>query len=345
MTEAGGWGKLAAVAVVFVGVWLILRYLFPIFLPFLLGFCIAVLAEGPVKFLQKKLHFRRSAASFAGVTASLAALAAAVGTLVTVLFRETTSLARGLSGAAERITAGVGSVRDWAVNLASHAPEGLAEPLEDSVRDLFSSGSSLLSRGADAVLDLAGHAAEGLPGTLLLLGTAVISGYMISAQLPALTRRLTAHPGWKNRWRPALLRMKNAALSWLRAQLKLSGVTFVIVLAGYWLLRVKNLLPMALLTAVVDAVPLLGTGTVLLPWALVSLLSGEPVRAVGLLGVYVTAVVTRSALEPRLVGQQLGLNPLAALMSLYAGYQIWGFGGMILAPILTVTARELCRGD
>ena len=102
---------------------------------------------------------------------------------------------------------------------------------------------------------------------------------------------------------------------------------------------------MALLTAVVDAVPLLGTGTVLVPWALVSFLSGEPVRAVGLLGGYVTALLTRSALEPKLLGRQLGLDPLAALVALYIGFRLWGFGGMILAPILTVTARELCRGD
>ena len=98
-------------------------------------------------------------------------------------------------------------------------------------------------------------------------------------------------------------------------------------------------------TAAVDAVPLLGSGTVLLPWALVSFLSGAPVRAVGLLGIYATALLTRSSLEPRLLGRQLGLDPLAALMARYAGYRIWGFGGMILAPILTVTAKELCRGN
>ena len=122
-------------------------------------------------------------------------------------------------------------------------------------------------------------------------------------------------------------------------------VTFAIVLGGFLLLGVRQKLLMALVTALVDAVPLLGTGTILLPWTLVSLLSGEPVRAVGLLGIYVTALITRSALEPRLLGRQLGLDPLAALAALYIGYRIWGFGGMILAPILTVTAKELCRGN
>lgn len=343
--DTAGWKRAAAAVAAFVGVWLGLRYLFPIILPFLLGWCLAALAEPGTKFLQKKLHFRRNAASFLSLTVTLVGSVGALGLLVALSCREAVAMAGGLSKVAAQVTAGIDSVQNWAVNLASKAPEGLSEPLTRTVDNFFSGGSGILERGAGALLDLAGHTAEGLPRGLLLLGTAVISGYLISARLPVLGRRLTEHPAWNRRWRPVLLRLRSAAGCWLRAQVKLSGVTFAIVLAGFWLLRVDNVLAMAVLTALVDAVPLLGTGTVLLPWALVCLLSHEPVRAVGLLGVYVTALVVRSSLEPRLVGRQLGLDPLVALMALYAGFQIWGFAGMIVAPILTVTVRELCRGN
>ena len=180
---------------------------------------------------------------------------------------------------------------------------------------------------------------------LVTLGTAVLASYLICQRLPALRSRLSASGAWQDRWRPALSRLLTTLRQWVKAQLKLSSVTFAIVLGGFLLLGVRQKLLMALVTALVDAVPLLGTGTILLPWTLVSLLSGEPVRAVGLLGIYVTALITRSALEPKLLGRQLGLDPLAALAALYIGYRIWGFGGMILAPILTVTARELCRSN
>lgn len=336
---------MAAVIGVFVGVWLGLRYLFPLFLPFLLGLSVALAAEPAAKILQKKLHLRRSAAAFAAVTLTFAALAGVLGLTVAILVRRAASLGGALSSAAAQAAAGVSTVRDWAVTLASRAPAGLAEPLEHSVRDLFGTSGGLLDRGTKAALDLAGRTAERLPGLLVLLGTAVLSAYLICARLPALRRRLTGSPAWQTGWQPALSRLGRNALCWLRAQLKLSAVTFAIVLAGFFLLGVRYKLIMALLTALVDAVPLLGTGTVLLPWALVCVLSGEPVRAVGLLGVYVTALVVRSALEPRLVGRQLGLDPLISLMALYIGYRLWGFGGMILAPILTVTARELYLGD
>ena len=347
MSSQHGWKRGVSVVAVFVGVWLVLRFLFPLFLPFLLGLAIALTAEPLVKILQQKLHWRRSPAAFSAVTTALGALVGVLGLTVTLLVQRTASLARSFGAAAEQVTVGVETLRSWLERreTAFAIPSGLAQPLSQSVNDLFQDGGGLLHRGAEAAFNLAGHAAQHMPGALVTLGTAVLAAYMISVQLPALTSRVTALPAWQNRWKPALVRLKGAAGSWLKAQFKLSGVTFCIVLGGFFLLGVKNKVALAVFTALVDAVPLLGSGTVLLPWALVSVLGGEPVRAVGLLGVYVTALIIRSSLEPKLVGRQLGLNPLAALMALYAGYRFWGFGGMILAPILTVTARELCRGD
>ena len=340
-----GWRRALAVGLTFVAVWLCLRYLFPLFLPFLLGLAISLAAEPFAAFLQQRLRWRRSWAAAGAVTAVLTAAGAVLWLAGAAAVERAMALAGSLDGAAEQLAAGVEQVRVWAVSLAAKAPGGLAQPLTRSVEELFSDGSALLHKSTDAALGMAGQAAQRLPGSLVTLGTAILAAYMLSARLPRLVERFTALPLWHRRLRPALLRLKSTLKSWLRAQLRLCGVTFCIVLGGLLLLGVKHAPALALLTAAVDAVPLLGTGTVLLPWALFSFLSGAPVRAVGLLGIYVTALLTRSSLEPRLLGRQLGLDPLAALMALYAGYRLWGFGGMILAPILTVTAKELCRSN
>ena len=345
MSTRHGWKRLLAVIGVFLSVWLSLRYLYPLFLPFLLGLALALAAEPVANFLQEHFHWRRDPAVFAAVTAILALLTAAGAALGTLVIRRAAALAGGLSALAEQAAEGLTTARHWCLELISLAPESLSQPLGRSVRELFENGGGLLDRAAAAVLGLAGHAAQHIPGSLVTLGTAVLASYLICQRLPALRRRLSASGAWQDRWRPALSRLFRTGRSWVKAQLKLSSVTFAIVLGGFLLLGVRQKLLMALVTALVDAVPLLGTGTILLPWTLVSLLSGEPVRAVGLLGIYVTALITRSALEPKLLGRQLGLDPLAALAALYIGYRLWGFGGMILAPILTVTARELCRGD
>ena len=341
MSTHHGWKRLLSVIGVFVAVWLSLRYLYPLFLPFLLGLALALAAEPAAKFLQEHFHWRRNPAVFAAVTAILALLTGAAALLGTLVVRRAAALAGSLSTLAGQAAGGMSTLRTWAVDMASRAPDAFRGPLTHSVRELFAGGGGLLDRAAAALLGMAGH----IPGSLVTMGTAVLSSYLICQRLPALRSRLCASSSWQGSWRPVLVRLLRNGRAWLKAQLKLSGVTFAIVLGGFFLLGVKQMLLMALLTALVDAVPLLGTGTILLPWALVSVLSGEPVRAVGLLGVYVTALVTRSALEPKLLGRQLGLDPLAALAALYVGYRRWGVGGMILAPILTVTARELCRGD
>ena len=345
MSTHHGWKRICSVVAVFVAVWLSLRYLYPLFLPFLLGLALALAAEAPAKFLQDRLRWQHRPAVFAAVTGILALLIGSAATVGTVLVRRAAALAGSMGTLAGQAAEGLTMVRDWAVTLADRAPGSLSQPLGRSVRELFENGGGLLDRAAATLLGMAGHAAQHIPGSLVTLGTAVLASYLICERLPALRSRLSASPAWQGSWRPALQRLGSTGRAWLKAQLKLSTVTFAIVLGGFLLLGVRQKLLMAALTALVDAVPLLGTGTILLPWALVSVLGGEPVRAVGLLGVYVTALVTRSALEPKLLGRQLGLDPLAALAALYVGYRIWGFGGMILAPILTVTARELCRSD
>ena len=135
--------------------------------------------------------------------------------------------------------------------------------------------------------------------------------------------------------------MKDALLGWLKAQLRLSAVTFLLASTGFFLLGISNGLLWALLVALVDAFPILGTGTVLVPWSLISFLQGDHLLAFGLLGLYGAAALTRSVLEPRFLGKQLGLDPLVTLMSLYAGYRLWGIGGMLITPMLAVAVTQL----
>ena len=130
---------------------------------------------------------------------------------------------------------------------------------------------------------------------------------------------------------------------WFRAQLKLMAVTFVLLLTGFLLLRIQMPLVLALTVALLDALPLFGTGTVLIPWGLLAMASGNLRRGTGLLLLYGLAALTRNVLEPRLLGSQMGVSPLLTLLAIYGGYRAFGFGGMLLLPILTMLGAELLR--
>ena len=177
----------------------------------------------------------------------------------------------------------------------------------------------------------------------MTLGTGVLSGYFISARLPRLKERLhrSLPKVWQEQGVPALKHLKESLGKWLVAQGKLMAVTYGIVALGLTLLGIPYAFAWAILVTAVDAVPLLGTGTVLLPWALTKLLQGQSLAAVGMLVVYLVAMITRTVLEPKFFGKHLGLDPLVMLIFLYIGYRLWGFWGIVISPLLAATTKAL----
>lgn len=335
----------AAFIGVFLLVWLGLRYLLPIGMPFLLGSILALIAEPAVRFLEKRLRLPRIAASGVGVSATLILLSCLLILLTALLVREAGILANALPNLEDTAVHGLSSLENFLINLTNRTPDGIRPLLRETVSGLFSNSTALVDQLVRRIPGVASTVLGHVPGSFLMVGTGILSGFMISARFTQikcwLHARLTTTR--LSQYLPALQRMRKAIGGWLKAQLKLSSLSFLIVLTGLILLRVPYAPVWAFLTAIVDAIPILGTGTVLLPWCLVSLLQGEHARAVGLLGTYIVAMLSRTALEPRLVGKQLGLDPLMTLIALYAGYQIWGIGGMLLAPVLCVAAMELTK--
>lgn len=338
-------GKILRIIGFALGIWLSIRILLPLSFPFLLGGLLALAAEPMVTFLCGKLRLRRSIAVALGVSAVLCFLTLVLLMLLALILREL-GLVMGILPDLERVASGGISVLSaWLLEVVQPLPQGVRDFLSDGIRQLFSGGSELMTQGIRFLMGITGNLLRQVPGSALVLGTAIISGYMISAKLPRLRAWLREKLS-RDRIRrllDAADQLRRALLGWLKAQFKLMGITWVILILGLVVLRVPYAPVWATVVALVDAFPILGTGTVLLPWALVCFLQEDLIRAVGLLSVYAVISLTRSVLEPRLVGAQLGLDPLATLASLYAGYRLWGLGGMILAPVLAVAAVQILK--
>lgn len=331
---------------IFFLVWLGIKYLLPLCFPFLLGTGLALLAEPIVRFLCRRLHFPRSAAAGVGVAATFSAVAVLFLLLCAFLIRELGILAGILPDLTDTARSGLTLLQSFLLHLVEKLPQSIRPFLAQNVTDLFSGGTALLDRAFRYVLGLAGNILTHVPDSALSLGTAVISAFMISAKLPGIGKWITVRLP-REKLQPVLntlKRMKQAVGCWLMAQIKLAGMTLVLLAAGLLLLRIPYALVWALVVALVDAVPVLGTGTVLLPWSLILFLQGDNARSIGLLGLYAVISLTRSVLEPKLVGRELGLDPLVTLFALYIGYKLWGIGGMILSPLLAVTAIQLVSG-
>lgn len=338
-----GTGSILSVVGVCLFAWLGGKFLLPLCFPFLLGTGLALTAEPLVKLLCAKLRLPRGAAAGIGVTAAFLGLAMLVLLVLAFLVRELSVLAGVLPDLTDTARSGITLLQNWLMDMTGRMPQSVRPLLQQNVTTLFSGGTALLDKAFSYVLGLAGAILSHVPDSALSLGTGVISGFMISAKLPRIRKWITAHFP-REKLRPllqTLKRIKTAVGGWLIAQLRLAGVTLVILLLGLMILRIPYAPLWAVGISLVDAFPVLGTGTVLLPWALICYLQADRARAMGLAAIYVVISLTRSVLEPKLVGRQLGLDPLVTLFALYAGYKLWGLGGMIIAPLLAVTVAQL----
>ena len=127
----------------------------------------------------------------------------------------------------------------------------------------------------------------------------------------------------------------------LRGYLILMVITFLELCVFVAILGYKNFAGIAAIIAIVDILPVLGTGTIVIPWSLISLLTGNYFAAILLILAYITITVVRNFLEPRIVGHQIGLNPLVMLIALFVGLRLMGFAGMFLLPLTMLTIVEL----
>ena len=337
------WKKRIALALTLALAWLGAKYLLPVFTPFLLGGVLALTAEPGVRFLSGRLRLPRAAAAGIGVGTVFATLVTLVTLLLGLLFRQIRTLAGILPQMELTVRAGLDSLQSWLMELAQRTSPGVRAVLQRNVAQIFSGGAELLDRFTGHALELAGSWLGRLPDSALGVGTAVLSAFLISAELPKIRSWLAAYlPQGRFSAVPEFFRrLRSTAGQWLIAQLKLVGITYLLLTAGFFLLRIEFAPVWALAVAVVDAFPILGTGTILVPWSLICLLQHDSPRALGLLGLYLTTALVRSGLEPKLVGRQLGLDPLLTLIALYTGFRLWGLLGMFLMPMLAITVISM----
>ena len=312
----------------------------PFLFPFLLGTGLALASEPVVRLGANRLHLGRGAAAGIGVTLTLTLLIGIVLFLGALLVRELGSVAQRIPQVAKQ---SAGLLEDALTSLSVRAPEPVGPVLTNSIHRFFRDSSALADQAVQKVPGLLSGILGKVPGSAMSLGTGILSGYFISARLPKLKTWAREHAPafWKEKTLPTLRHLKVSLGKWLIAQGKLMGITYCIVTAGFLLLRIPYAFAWAVLVAAVDAIPLLGTGTVLLPWALTKLLQGAPLIAAGMVGIYLVAMITRTVLEPRFYGRHLGLDPLVMLIFLYFGYRLWGFLGIVLSPLLAATVKTL----
>lgn len=326
-----------------VGIWLTVKLFLPVGLPFLLGFGLSALAEPPVRTLRERLGVPRRLAAFLTVLLLSVAVFGLLFLLGKALFSQGQQLAARLPALLSSLADPLSKLHGGLLRLAAKLPQAIAPAAAEWIDRLFAGGSVIAGTASEWLLSFAGNLLSLVPDIVLFLLTTILSAYLFCAERAQLlqTARRLLPEAWRDKLLAVKVRLRGALSGYCKAQGYLLLVTLAILSVGLLLLRRQNALLIALLIAAVDALPVFGAGTILIPWGVISLLRGETGLAVGLLLLYAISSLTRTFLEPRFLGRQIGLNPLLTLVSLYAGFRLFGVLGMILVPVGVILLKQI----
>lgn len=319
--------------------------LLPLFLPFVPALVLAWGLNPVVNWLMDHSPLPRRGAA-------LAVLALLVGGAGVILFGVGRMLAGQMGQLFEQrepimaeVLYAVDRIRGWVERVGASVPgggEGGVHLLDGLAQGLARVDlSDWLSPLAEGAADLV----SAIPGFAVAALVFLLAVYFITADYPRLCRRgAKLIPGEAG----ALLRQIGQAMGeafggWLKSQLLLSSGVFLILCVGLLMTGQPYSLLLSLLLSLLDLIPILGAGTVLVPWAAVELLTGDPRHGGELLAVWGLVAVFRRVAEPKVMGKRMGLSPILSLAGVYAGMKAGGVVGMVLGPVLLLTAIDLSR--
>lgn len=324
-------------------VWLCLRYLLVWLLPFVIALCLAALAEPAIEFCRRKMRFKRSFTAAVLTLALLLLLTTVVSAVLAALLRQAYEFLTGLPEQLERLPDLLAGLEQRLDQFCAACPAPMRSWLDQFLSG-FSTQLSAVFEGLSALLlDYVTQALSVLPQAFLFCITTVLAVFFTASRYPAIMAffRRQLQPQRLETARGVKANLFSTLGKWLRAELILLFITFTQLLAGLFFLGEPYALLLSFVIALIDALPVLGTGTVLIPWGLLCFLTDDIPRGIALLALYAMITLVHSIMEPRVMAAQVGLPPLAALAAMYVGFCVMGVAGMLLFPAALLFIKQL----
>ncbi len=324
----------------------LLKYAMPLFMPFVIAFLLAFLLKPLINLLAKKTRLNRKLISIVLLTVLyiiIGLLLVLLGArLIVYLGNLFSRLPHFYSTTLEPAFEDFGNWFDNFINTRDPALAGFFSTASDSLSNAASSVVGSISSGA---INLITGIATSVPWFLVAFLITIIASYFFVVDYYRVTSFLVRQLSEKHRRLLFVIKdyVVNVLFRFARAYLIILSITFAEVAVGLLILRVPYAFLIALITALVDILPVLGTGTIMIPWAVYCLVTGDYFLGIGLAILYIIITVVRQIIEPRIVGRQIGLYPLITLICMFIGARLFGFWGLLGFPVAITVIIYLNR--
>lgn len=321
----------AVLVIVFLCV--ILPRLVGFFMPFVIGWIIAMIASPLVRLLEKKLKIVRKHGSMMIIIAVLAVVILLGYFGVSRIVIEAGNLVENLPEIYQNWQKDFEEIGENLEIVYSRLPRDTQDAISEITANLSSYLGGLVQTIGEPTVAAVGNFAKNVPGTLISIIMCLLSAYFFTAERHEILEGMKKYVSGDvlSRVSAVIADLKRAVGGYFKAQFKIMGVVYVILVIGLLIMRVNYSWLIAFGVAFLDMLPVFGTGTVLIPWAVIKLLSADYTLAAGLVILYVVTQVVRQVIQPKMVGDSIGMNPLTTLIFMYIGYKVSSVIGMIIA--------------
>lgn len=343
------------VAGILIFFWLFFKYALSIAMPFLLAALIAVIISPLAAWISKKTHASSKFVSaflvilFFGMIATLLSLAISrlvseIGNLIDRLSADPEMISRFFEDLGRKfgpIGEKFGFIRRF---FESEQMQQLGLDLDELMLDALGKlMGSLTSTLPSAAVGLVAK----IPEIILTVAVLLISAFYFCTDKERIGKGISAlmPDAMRSKLPETKKKITRTLTSYLKAYLLIMLLTFCEMFIGLSMLGVNYALLLSVIIAIVDILPILGTGTILIPWSLFSFAVSNSKLGIGLLILYAAVSIIRQLIEPKIVGDSLGIHPLATLASIYVGIKLLGFGGIFIGPIIALSLKSFMKTE
>lgn len=314
------------------------------YMPFLIGFIISLLIEPLIKFVNKKTRFTRKTSAILVMLCIFTILITLVIFGTITLITESSNLLQGLNVYIEKIynqmQKYIGNIKFDSIQI----PNQVLSIVQTSANNFLDFISKWISNFLTSII----QGITSLPVIGIYIVITILSTYFICADKLFILDQLEHHfpKIWVKKFGMHLKKIISSLGAYLKAEATLILISFIEVLIGLYIFKWMGLnvgypFLAALGIAFVDALPILGSGTVMIPWAIISAVNGDLRLGIALFVLYVIILVVHQILEPRIVSGHIGVHPIFTLIAMYTGFRISGVIGLIIGPIVLIILQNI----
>lgn len=302
------------------------------FLPFVIGFVISAIANPMVRFLEKKMKVKRKYGSAIIIVLVLGAVVGVLYLIGYILVKELVGLFSDLPQLLENAQNLLDELSDKLYGFYDMLPEGMQTGIGSVGDNLESWLDKTIADFEMPSISAAGDYVGGLIEGVLIGIITILAAYFFIADRDKLVEGLKriVPASFQEYYGLVMKNIKSAIGGYFKAQFKIMLIIIVILFIGFEALGVDYSFLLALLTAFLDLLPVFGTGTIIGPWVVVDIITGKYVEAIVLTVLYLVCQFTKQMLQPKMVGDSIGMNPLLTLFFMFVGYRLGGILGMII---------------